>query len=175
MTTFIATLAIMTTLGAAAVAAQSPSGATAAVASVTAGAVTPAVATLGTERTVPIATRALARGTTIRPADFQIAAVAVRSALKSAAAAESGWVTRRPITVGEPLLEPAVGPPALVAAGQPVTLVVEHEAIRLTVVGTAASAGSLGERVWVRLDSGRRLRGLVTATATVLADTTTPR
>jgi flagella basal body P-ring formation protein FlgA len=176
VTTFAGTVAIMALLAAASLGAQSPSGAASAAASVTAVAPMPAIApALGTERTVPIATRALARGATLTPADYRIASVAVRSALKSAAAAESGWVTRRPVAVGEPLVEPAVGPPALVAAGQPVTFVVEHESIRLTVRGTAASAGSLGERVWVRLDSGRRLRGLVTAPATVRADTTTLR
>jgi flagella basal body P-ring formation protein FlgA len=120
-------------------------------------------------------TTPLARGATLTRADFQLAAVIVRAALKSSAAAESGWVTRRPVAAGEPLVEPAVGPPALVAAGQPVSLVVEHETIRLTIRGTAASAGSLGERIWVRLDSGRRLRGLVTAPATVFADTTALR
>lgn len=84
--------------------------------------------------------------------------------------ADSGWVTRRPVAAGEPLVEPAVGPPALVTAGQPVTYVVERRDIRLSIRGTAATSGSLGQRVWVRMDSARRLRGVVTAPGTVRAE-----
>jgi flagella basal body P-ring formation protein FlgA len=129
----------------------------------------------GIERTVPVAARALPRGATVMPADYQVVATIVRLALRTAAAAESGWVTRRPVAAGEPLIEPAVGPPALVTAGQAVTFVVEREGIRLSIRGTAAIAGALGDRVWVRMDSGRRLRGVVTAPATIRADTTSLR
>ena len=130
---------------------------------------------LGVERSVPVAARALARGVTLVPADYQVTAVVVRTALRTAAAAESGWVTRRPVAAGEPLVEPAVGPPALVTAGQAINFVATAGAVRLSIRGTAATAGALGDRVWVRLDSGRRLRGLVTAPATVSADTTSLR
>jgi flagella basal body P-ring formation protein FlgA len=133
------------------------------------------VATLGVTRTVPVATRALPRGASLTRADYAITSTVVRSALGTAAAADSGWVTRRPVAAGEALVEPAVGPPALVTSGQPVTFVVEREGIRLSLRGTAATSGSLGERVWVRVDAGRRLRGTVTATATVAADSTTSR
>lgn len=124
----------------------------------------------GVPRTVPIATRALARGATLTPADYDVAPTTVRLALRDAAAGDSGWVTRRPIAAGEPLVEPAVGRPALVTAGQLVSLVAEHDAIRLSIRGTAATSGALGDRVWVRLEGGRRLRGVVTAPATVRAD-----
>jgi flagella basal body P-ring formation protein FlgA len=127
---------------------------------------------LGIERTVPVAARALPRGATLSRADFSILPTVVRPALKDAAAADSGWVTRRPVVAGEPLVEPAVGPPALVTSGQLVSFVAEAEGIRLSIRGTAATAGSLGDRVWVRVESGRRLRGVVTAPATVSADTT---
>jgi flagella basal body P-ring formation protein FlgA len=130
---------------------------------------------LGVERTVPVATHALARGVALKPTDYQISSVVVRSALKTAVAAESGWVTRRPVSAGEPLVEPAVGPPALVTAGQGVNYVVDHEKIHLSIRGTAATAGALGDKVWVRMDSGRRLRGTVTAQGTVTADTTSLR
>ena len=134
-----------------------------------------AVAPLGVERTVPIASRALSRGATITKADFLVMTTTVRSALRTAAAAESGWVTRRPIAQGEPLVEPAVGPPALVASGQPVTFVSDQGDVRISLRGTAASAGALGNLVWVRVDAGRRLRGVVTAPGTVHADTTSHR
>jgi flagella basal body P-ring formation protein FlgA len=138
------------------------------------GAQTPA-ASLGVERTVPVAARALPRGATITPADYTIATTVVRPALRTAAAGDSGWVTRRPVAAGEPLVEPAVGPPALVTSGQAVTFVAEQSGIRLAIRGTAATAGSLGDHVWVRMDSGRRLRGIITAPATVRADTTALR
>jgi flagella basal body P-ring formation protein FlgA len=134
-----------------------------------------AVTPLGVERTVPVASRALARGATITKADFLVISTTVRSALRSAAAAESGWVTRRPVAAGEPLIEPAVGPPSLVASGQPVTFVSDAGDVRISIRGTAASAGALGDLVWVRVDAGRRLRGVVTAPGTVHADTTSHR
>jgi flagella basal body P-ring formation protein FlgA len=135
----------------------------------------PNAAPLGVERTVPVAARALPRGATLSPTDYTIMAAVVRPALKTAAAAESGWVTRRPVTAGEPLIEPAVGPPALVTSGQLVSFIAEREGIRLAIRGTAATSGSLGDRVWVRVEAGRRLRGFVTAPATVSADTTSLR
>jgi flagella basal body P-ring formation protein FlgA len=138
------------------------------------GAQAPA-APLGVERTVPVAARALPRGTTISPADYQIIPTVVRPALKSALAADSGWITRRPIAAGEALVEPAVGPPALVTSGQAVTFVAEQAGIRLAIHGTAATGGALGDQVWVRMESGRRLRGVITAPATVRADTTALR
>lgn len=135
----------------------------------------PRPAPLGVERTVPVAVRALPRGTALTASDFQVKDTVVRASLRKAAAAESGWVTRRAVALGEPLVEPAVGPPALVSSGQPVTFIAEHDIVRLAVRGTAASSGALGDRVWVRLEAGRRLRGIVTAPATVSADTTSLR
>ena len=129
----------------------------------------------GVERSVPVAARALPRGASLTAADYQLATVTVRHALRSAAAAESGWVTRRAVAPGEPLIEPAVGPPALVTSGQPVTFVAGRDPIRLKIRGTAATAGSLGQLVWVRVDAGRRLRGVVTAPGIVSADTTSLR
>lgn len=160
------TLLLLVALGSASVGAQAP-------AAVPPG--SPTQTPLGVERRVPVAAHAIARGVTVSPADYQISVVVVRAALRNAVAAESGWVTRRPVAAGEPLIEPAVGPPALVTAGQAVNFVAEAGSVRLSVRGTAATAGALGDRVWVRMDSGRRLRGLVTAPATVSADTTSLR
>jgi flagella basal body P-ring formation protein FlgA len=129
----------------------------------------------GVERSVPVAAHALPRGVSVTSADYQVATITVRHALRTAAAAESGWVTRRAVAAGEPLIEPAVGPPSLVTSGQPVTFVAGGGAIRLTIHGTAATGGSLGQMVWVRVDARRRLRGVVTAPATVSADTTSLR
>ena len=146
------------------------------------GAQTPVVAAAspvapapGIDRSVPVAARPLPRGASLTAADWQILTVTVRQSLRTAAAAESGWVTRRFVAAGEPLIEPAVGPPALVTAGQPVTYVAGSDGVHLTIRGTAATAGSLGQLVWVRVDAGRRLRGLVTAPGIVSADTTSLR
>ena len=58
--------------------------------------------------------------------------------------------------------------------GQPGDLVFDLKPIgnRIAIRGTAASAGALGDLVWVRVDAGRRLRGVVTAPGTIHADTT---
>lgn len=164
--TFAGTLVLLAALATVSVGAQAPVSGTP---------VASTQAPLGVERRVPVAAHALARGVTVAPADYQISAVVVRAALRTAAAAESGWVTRRPVAAGEPLIEPAVGPPSLVTAGQAVNFVAEAGSVRLSIRGTAATAGALGDPVWVRIDSGRRLRGLVTAPATVSADTTSLR
>ena len=166
----VATVLLAALVGAASLGAQSP---TEAPPSGTAASLS--AAALGAERSVPVARRALARGESLKPSDYDIVSVTVRQALRSAAAAESGWVTRRTIAAGEPLVEPAVGPPALVTAGQPVTFVADADGIHLSIRGTAATAGSLGQSVWVHMDSGRRLRGVVTAPGTVRADTNSPR
>jgi flagella basal body P-ring formation protein FlgA len=171
---FAGTLSLLSSFVAASLGAQAPTATAPNLTIPVAAAATP-VAPLGVERTVPVATHAMPRGATVTPGDFSIIATIVRPALRTAAAAESGWVTRRPVAAGEPLIEPAVGPPALVVAGQAVTFVSEHAGIRLSIRGTAATGGSLGDQVWVRMDSGRRLRGVVTAPATIRADTTSLR
>ena len=166
--TFAATLLALITFGLAPLGAQAPG----------ADAAPPAAASmaaLGVERSVPVAVRALARGAALSPSDYRIATVVVRPALRAAATADSGWVTRRAVAQGEALIEPAVGPPALVTSGQAVNFVAQTGTVRLSVRGTAASGGTLGDRIWVRMDSGRRLRGVVTAPGTVQADTTSPR
>jgi flagella basal body P-ring formation protein FlgA len=165
---FAATLLVLVMLGLAPLGAQAPGGdaSAPAAASVTAS---------GVERSVPVAVRALARGAALSPSDFRIATVVVRPALRAAATADSGWVTRRAVAEGEALIEPAVGPPALVTSGQAVNFVAQTGTVRLSVRGTAASSGALGDRIWVRMDSGRRLRGVVAAPGTVQADTTSLR
>ena len=164
MKKLLGTLSLFAVFGAAPLFAQNANGQTP-----TPAAVSPAP--LGVERSVPVATRAIARGVSLSPADYQVTVAVVRAALRTATAAESGWVTRRPVAAGEPLIEPAVGPPALIAAGQAVQFVAEAGGVHLSVRGTAATAGALGDRVWVRMDSGRRLCGLVTAPGIVRADT----
>ena len=66
----------------------------------------------------PVAARALARGAVLTADDITYP--------DSAAATDStvapGWVTRRVVAAGEPLRPPAVQPPVVVTANQPVEL-----------------------------------------------------
>ncbi len=104
----------------------------------------------------PVAARTLPRG----------AALAAEDVVGDPAALE-GWVTRRVISEGEALREPAIAPPDLVTAGEVVQVVWKHGGIELRLVGRATSSGALGERVQVRVDSRRRFAGLVVDRALV--------
>ena len=42
--------------------------------------------------------------------------------------------------------------------------------VRISRRGTAATDGSLGDQIWIRLGDGRRVRGTVTGTARLAAD-----
>ena len=72
----------------------------------------------------------------------------------------AGWVTRRVIAAGEALRPPAVAPPVLVNAGEPVQVVARRGNVELTLRARAASSAAAGERVTVRTEAGRRLQGV---------------
>jgi flagella basal body P-ring formation protein FlgA len=114
--------------------------------------------------TYPVAARDLARGETLVLEDITRAAAPAGVA---APASVVGWTTRRVISAGEPLLPPAVSPPDLVRAGDPVEAVWRGRTIQLRVKGTAAGSAALGERVLVRVDARRRLEGVVIGPALV--------
>lgn len=117
-----------------------------------------------------VATRRLARGTVLRPADMAPAPATVAGASAAAAAGvRAGWITRRVIRPGELLRPPAVAPRPLVAAGQTVQFIVTTDALHLALDGTATMAGSLGDTVAVRLGAKRRVFGVVTGAAQVAA------
>lgn len=87
-----------------------------------------------------------------------------------------GWTTRRVITAGQPLREPAVAPPAAASAitpGQRVAVLFREAGIELRLAGVAAGAAPLGARVKVRVDptsragQPRRLEGTVVAPGVV--------
>ncbi len=119
---------------------------------------------------IPVATRAIARGESLVAGD--IAWRAPRPADRapdSSVVTPVGWVTRRVLRAGEPLLEPAVEPPPAVRSGQTVQLTYRSGDIRLTMPGVAMSSALVGEEVTVRLDASRRLRAIVTAPGRVSA------
>lgn len=78
-----------------------------------------------------------------------------------------GWVTHRRIEMGEILAGPAVQPPLAVEAGRTVDLVWSRGPIGVRLKGIATESGALGEDVFVRTESGTRLRGTVIARSTV--------
>jgi len=81
-----------------------------------------------------------------------------------------GWTTRRMIAAGEILRSPAVEPPIVVGANQPVEVEWADQNVRLTIRGVAARNASLGDRVAVRTDLGRRVEGTVVAAGRVRID-----
>jgi len=130
----------------------------------------------GHVRQVLAAARPLPRGVALAAGDITTDTTVAWGAprLATGAAAErspvAGWITRRPIAAGEPLREPGVAPPPLIAAGQAVDAVWRRGGIALTVRGTALGDAALGERVIVRLDARRRVEGVAAAPALVRID-----
>jgi len=81
-----------------------------------------------------------------------------------------GWVTRRAIAAGEVLRSPAVEPPTVVSANQPVEIEWKDQNIRLTLRGIATRNAWMGERVSVRMEHGRRVEGTVVAPGRIRID-----
>jgi flagellar basal body P-ring formation protein FlgA len=113
-------------------------------------------------RKVAVATHAIARGVVLGMNDIEYRDSTVRVALDTSIVAP-GWVTRRMIAAGEVLRAPAVEAPAVVSANQAVELEYTDQNVRLTIRGTATRRGSMGERVSVRTEQGRRMEGTVIA------------
>ncbi|MBV9772956.1 MAG: flagella basal body P-ring formation protein FlgA, partial [Gemmatimonadetes bacterium] len=98
----------------------------------------------GIEARVPTAARDLPRGRVLEAGDLAPGGV-VRwgPPAKEAAGAEPGWVTRRVVAAGEPLVEPAASPPPLVAAGDTVRVRAGSGAVEVQLRGVALQAGRL--------------------------------
>ena len=105
---------------------------------------------------VPVAARALGRGHVLGADDI---ATRGNSAFCAQRQGLVGSVTRRVVSAGEVLREPAVAPPNVIESGQPVTVVYQDGGVRLRVQGVAANAAPAGGRVTVRVDVRRRLEG----------------
>ena len=118
---------------------------------------------------VAVAARALARGAVLGDSDI-VFRDTTGWATVDATPVAAGWVTRRVIAAGEPLRSPAVEPPVLVAANEPVEVEFRDGYVRLSIAGTAARDGALGERVPVRTELGRRIEGTVVARGRVRID-----
>ena len=120
-------------------------------------------------RRVAVATRALPRGATLTADDFEYRDTTLRIWSDTTKVA-AGWVTRSAIPAGEILRAPAVEPPVVVNANGAVQVEYADQGVRLTMRGIAARNASVGERVAVRIDSGRRVEGTVIAPGRVRID-----
>ncbi|MDB4878193.1 MAG: hypothetical protein JWM41_4639 [Gemmatimonadetes bacterium] len=120
-------------------------------------------------RRLAIATRAIARGSVLTADDFEFRDSTMRAPVDTARVA-AGWVARRVITAGEVLRAPAVEPPQVVTANQPVEIEWKDQNIRVSMRGTVTRNGSIGERVIVRTEQGRRLDATVVGPGRVRID-----
>jgi flagella basal body P-ring formation protein FlgA len=123
----------------------------------------------GTARRVAVATHNIGRGVSLSASDFEYRDSTLHSTPDTNQIV-AGWVTRRIIAAGEVLHAPAVEPPTVVTANQPVSVEWIDQNIRLTVRGIATRNASLGTRVSVRMESGRRVDGTVVGTGRVRID-----
>ena len=116
----------------------------------------------------PVASRRLQRGEALTHGDMAVSTKVVWGAPRPSEPVPSeGWITQRVITPGERLRIPAVRPPMAVVSGSVVELIWDRGAVGLRLPGTAAGSAALGDTVFVRTESGRRLRGVAVAPGTV--------
>lgn len=121
---------------------------------------------------VYVATRTLPRGTTLSARDFAPARHGTRRPATVALRPEPGWITRRVIRAGEVLATPAVTPPPTVAAGAAVSYIIWRGRIELALAGVAMTSGARGDTILVRLDTHRRVTGVVAGPTRVIAPAT---
>jgi flagella basal body P-ring formation protein FlgA len=125
----------------------------------------------GVEDTVLVAARPLVVGKRLDPADVRTESRVCWGppAPPSESRPGPGWEVRRALATGEVLERPAVAPPTLVVAGEPVRLVWAGGAVQVSVVGIALNRARQGESVRARVE-GRsdRLVGTATAMGTVV-------
>lgn len=114
----------------------------------------------GTEVERPVAARDLERDVVLAEGDIAYRPTIEWGAPRPVTPVRPGWVTRRRIALGQALEEPAVGPPVVVRAGEPVRAVLTRGAITLALDAIALGNAAIGEKVAFRTDSGRRLVGI---------------
>jgi flagella basal body P-ring formation protein FlgA len=125
--------------------------------------------------TLPVATRDLARGETVREGDVRLVDTLLvwrgASLPSDTTRVVTGWVTRRPVLTGELLRVPAVMPPPVVTLGTRVSAIYQDGPVRLVLSGVATNTAPLGAPVGVRVDDARtgtrRLDGIAVAPNTV--------
>jgi flagella basal body P-ring formation protein FlgA len=122
----------------------------------------------GVETPVVVAARPLPRGHEVQAEDMTVAAeVQWGPPVVTVDGVVAGWRTQRILREGEPLRTPAVQPPDAVTSGQAVQVVWQRGRVGVRVSGKAAGSAPLGGEIYVRTDSGQRLRGVVVAPGVV--------
>lgn len=121
------------------------------------GSATTRLARVGLAFESPVAARDLARGHVVSEGDVRQETVIRWGASASEWPDPVGMVTERAVRAGEPLGEPAVRPPLLVRGGDPVEALLEAAGIQLRMRGEALASARRGDRLRVRLESGRRV------------------
>ena len=130
-----------------------------------------AVVRAGVAETLMVARRAVPQGAVIGPDEIE-PVVRIRYGARPVRArplARPGWVARRSLGAGDPLVWPSVVPPTLFETGDPVRLEWRRGAVTVTGEGTALNGAAMGERVRVRiLHGGRTILGFATSPGTVV-------
>jgi len=124
--------------------------------------------------TVQVAARALAAGTRLSADDLRREPRLCWGgpAARTDEAPGAGWLVRRALAAGETVDRPAVVPPVLVAAGDPVRLFWCQGGVNVSLAGTALNAAHRGGTVRARVQ-GRvgTLAGTVTGPGTAVLTT----
>lgn len=116
----------------------------------------------GTEVSRTVAARRLPRGTELGEADLESHATLEWGPPGEARPATLvGWVTQRVVDKGDALVEPAIRAPRAVSPGARVALRARQGSVRLEVPAVAAGSGAVGDPIYVRTETGRRIRGVV--------------
>ena len=112
----------------------------------------------GMQDQVPVAARAIARGTVLGADDFRVEErVQWGAPASGGVVAGAGWEARRALVPGDPLVPPSVAPPTVVHPGESVVFTWERGGVTVSVTGTAVNSARLGQPVRARVE-GRELR-----------------
>ena len=129
---------------------------------------------VGREKEEAVAAHQIARGALVGESDVLLQHTLVWGApevdVPVTLANIIGTQTRRVLRDGEPIRPVDVIGAPVVFAGDSVTAEIIRDGVRLALVGTALHNASLGARVAIRLDRGRRFAGIATGRNTVRLD-----
>ena len=129
---------------------------------------------IGHEKDEPVAARQIARDAVIDDTDVLMQHTQVWGAPDAESPATLtgivGSQARRVLRDGEPIRATDIASATVVFAGDTVTAELIRDGVRLALVGTALHNASLGARVAIRLDRGRRFAGIATGRNTVRLD-----
>lgn len=129
---------------------------------------------IGNERQEAVTASLIQRGAILREQDVMVRHSIVWGAPDTTAAPSLetiiGAQTRRVLRDGEPIRGTDILGAPVVFAGDTVRAELIRDGVRLALVGTALHSASLGGRVAIRLDRGRRFAGIATGRNTVRLD-----